>query len=100
MAPNRRNLAALNLYIAYSIMSVKGLLICARLVDQVGVDWRGFATPDRRSLYATVAYLAFMLTRQSHAHVLSPSKLIYLVFKHDCICEVCYHASTHENLTQ
>ena len=58
MAPNRRNLAALNLYIAYSIMNLKGLLICARLVDQVGVDWWGFATPDGRSLYATVAYLA------------------------------------------
>ncbi len=39
-------------------MNLKGLLICARLVDQVGVDWWGFATPDRRSLYATVAYLA------------------------------------------
>ena len=39
-------------------MNLKGLLICARLVDQVGVDWWGFATPDGRSLYATVAYLA------------------------------------------
>ena len=88
MAPNRRNLAALNLYIAYSIMNLKGLLICARLVDQVGVDWWGFATPDRRSLYATVAYLA---------PDVDPAKPWP---KRECICEVCYHAPTHENLTQ
>ena len=44
--------------LSYSIYNLEALFTCARLAEQVGVDWWRFATPDGRSLGAALRYLA------------------------------------------